>query len=490
MQEKKVDRKIWIILASLALMLGIMALPTPAGLSTAGHRVLAILLFAVIMWMTESMPYAESAVALILFMLLALGFSPVEGTTGKLLGTGRAIPLAMSGFSNSGWVFVAAGIFMAAAITTTGFETRVAYMILRASGTSVNNIIAGLIVTGFVLTFIIPSVIARAATMVPIVLGLNKAFGLPVTSEISKVLLMTAGILPSLTGVGVLSGSAPNPVVANYIVQAGLPPVMWMDWFMYNFPFSVLIGVLLYFVMTRMHKFEYKELPGGSDYLNKCISDLGPMSATEKRVAFIMVCTILLWATDKFHGIDPTVVSIMSVFVMVCPYIGVTTLKPLFQKVDWTAILMFGAGISLGVVLMRTGAVQWLAKVSLVAAGVDKLPLIPMAYVIFVLSFTIRLAFTSITSCITALAPALLGFLVGMKDPSVPIIGIIMGMCVMAHDIFLTPVNSANTMIAYGTDAFKPKDMFRIGLPLTIMIFILMLPLMMFYWPLVGLMPK
>ncbi len=490
MNESKLDRKLFIMIAAFALMIFVMMLPTPEGLSTAGHRILAILLFAVIMWMTESMPYSESAVALILFMMLALGFSPAKGTTGPLLGTGKAISLAMSGFSNSGWVFVAAGIFMAAAITSTGLETRIAYMILKASGTSINSIIGGLIVVGFVLTFIIPSVIARAATMVPIVLGLNKAFNLPVTSTISKVLLMTAGILPSLTGVGVLSGSAPNPVVATFAANAGLPKIMWLDWFAYNFPFSVATGVILYFVMTRMHKFEYDALPGGKEYLNKCISDLGQMSASEKRVGCIMILTIILWATDKWHGIDPTVVSIMSVTAMVFPYVGVTNLKNLYGRVDWTAIIMFGAGISLGVVLMSTGGIVWLAKVSLGSTGIANLSLIPMAYTVFIISFIIRLAFTSITSCITALAPALIGFLIGLENPSVPIIGIIMGICVMAHDVFLTPVNSANTMIAYGTEAFKPKDMFRIGVPITIALFILMLPWMLFYWPLVGLTPK
>ncbi|MDR3349930.1 MAG: anion permease, partial [Acidaminococcales bacterium] len=71
--------------------------------------------------------------------------------------------------------------------------------------------------------------------------------------------------------------------------------------------------------------------------------------------------------------------------------------------------------------------------------------------------------------------------------PSLPIIGILMGTCIMAHDIFLTPVNSANTMIAYGTEAFKPGDMFRIGVPFTAVLFVLVLAWMLIYWPIVGL---
>lgn len=484
---KKIDRKPMIIAAAFILMIAVMLLPTPEGLSTAGHRVLAVLLFAVIMWMSEAMPYGESAIALILFMLLALGFSPAKGVSGPLLGTNAAIPLAMSGFVNSGWVFVAAGIFMAAAIVNTGLERRIAYFILQTVGTKVNAIIGGLIIVGFVLTFLIPSVIARAATMVPIVLGLNKSFNLPGNSQISKAMMMSVGILPSLTGVGVLTGSAPNPVTANFIAKAGLKPVLYVDWLIYNFPLSLAMGVVLYFVMTRMHKFEFQELPGGKEYLDKCVAELGPMSNAEKRVAVMLVLTILMWATDKFHGIDASTVSIMSVFVMLFPYIGVATWKQLYGKVDWTAILMFGAGISLGTVLMSTQAAKWLAQVSLIKAGIGDLPFFIMVFTVFVLAFTFRLAFTSITSCIVAIVPAILGFLMAMNRPDLPVVGILMGVCIMAHDVFLSPVNSANTMIAYGTNTFETKDMLRIGIPLTIGVFALLVPWVLFYWPLVGL---
>lgn len=485
--EKKVDRCPYIIAAAFVLMIGVMLMPTPEGLSVAGHRVLAVLLFAVIMWMTESMPYGESAIALILFIILALGFSPVKGVSGPLLGTAKAIPLGMSGFINAGWVFVAAGIFMAAAITSTGLEKRIAYLILNAVGTKVNAIMGGIIIMGFVLTFLIPSVIARAATMVPIVLGLIKTFDLPKDSQISKAMMMSVGILPSLTGVGLLTGSAPNPVVAQFIVNAGLKPVMWIDWFVYCFPYTVAMGIVFYFVMTRMHKFEFQELPGGKEYLRSCLDKLGPMSPAEKKVSVIMALTILMWATDKIHHIDANTVSVMSVFVMLFPYLGVATWKQLYNKVDWTAILMFGAGISLGTVMMKTGAAKWLAEVSLVAAGVGDMPFMLMAFSTFVVCFGIRLAFTSITSCITAIVPAVLGFLLALNDPTIPMVGILLGVSIMAHDVFLTPVNSANTMIAYGTDTFKTGDMLRIGIPLTIAVFLLLIPWVVIYWPLVGL---
>ena len=54
----------WGLLAAIAALVAILMLPTPAGLPVAGHRMLAILAFAVIVWMTEAVDYAVSAVVI------------------------------------------------------------------------------------------------------------------------------------------------------------------------------------------------------------------------------------------------------------------------------------------------------------------------------------------------------------------------------------------------------------------------------------------
>ncbi|MDB5565260.1 MAG: hypothetical protein JWP84_1826 [Tardiphaga sp.] len=119
-------RHVLIILFGLAMMAAIILAPTPAGLSLAGQRVIAVMAFIVLMWITEAIPYGVSAVLLIFLLIVALGFSPPTGLTGDVLGTAKAVPLALSGFSNGGWLFVASGLAMAGAITSTGLEKRVA----------------------------------------------------------------------------------------------------------------------------------------------------------------------------------------------------------------------------------------------------------------------------------------------------------------------------------------------------------------------------
>ncbi|NJO35316.1 MAG: hypothetical protein HC869_21740, partial [Rhodospirillales bacterium] len=75
LKTKLGGRALGIAAAALAL-LAVLALPTPSGLPQAGQCMLAILAFAVIVWMTEALDYAVSAVAIAALMAFLLGLSP------------------------------------------------------------------------------------------------------------------------------------------------------------------------------------------------------------------------------------------------------------------------------------------------------------------------------------------------------------------------------------------------------------------------------
>ena len=66
----------WGLLAAIAALVVVLLLPTPAGLPVAGHRMLAILAFAVIVWMTEAIDYAVSAIVIAALMAFLLGLAP------------------------------------------------------------------------------------------------------------------------------------------------------------------------------------------------------------------------------------------------------------------------------------------------------------------------------------------------------------------------------------------------------------------------------
>jgi sodium-dependent dicarboxylate transporter 2/3/5 len=62
--------------------------------------------------------------------------------------------------------------------------------------------------------------------------------------------------------------------------------------------------------------------------------------------------------------------------------------------------------------------------------------------------------------------PAIIGFLVSLNNPGVPIVGIVLSVALIAQCLAIIPVTSAPAMIAYGAGGFTTRDMIRLGLPL------------------------
>ncbi|MDU2064346.1 MAG: DASS family sodium-coupled anion symporter [Sporomusaceae bacterium] len=474
-------------LIGLAVMLAIVLMPTPIGLSIAGQRVLAVLAFAVIMWVTEAIPYPLSALLIIVFLILYLGFAPAKGIEGPLLGTGKAIPLALSGFINSGWVLVAAGLFMAAGILTTGLEKRIALSILRLVGTKTNRIFAGMILVMLVLDFLIPSMTARAATMTPIAMGLIAAFGVDRKSVFARSLLITVAIMSSISGIGILTAAAPNAIFLGFANNIFHKSITWGQWLVYSMPYCLLLSITFYFLITRLNRFEFSEVPGGKTAIQRALQEIGPTTNEEKRILTIFLFTIFLWASESYHRIDPNTVAILSVALMLLPGIGVTTWKEISSKVDWGTILLFGAGISLGESLLSSGAAIWLAKATLGSMGLEKMTPPVMMIIIVIALLIIRFAFASITSATAALVPTVMGFLLSLNNPDLPVFGMTLIATYTVCFAFILPVNSPQAMIAYATDTFEVKDMVKIGIPLTLVAFALVVLFSFTYWHWLGL---
>ena len=62
------------LILSFIVLGGILLLPTPETLSTGGHRMIGVLAFAIILWMTSAVSYPVSATMITAHTALLLGF--------------------------------------------------------------------------------------------------------------------------------------------------------------------------------------------------------------------------------------------------------------------------------------------------------------------------------------------------------------------------------------------------------------------------------
>lgn len=217
-QQTKKTKWQWVWIATaFAALIAITLLPHTKGLPVAGQRALAILAFALILWVTEAVSYQVSAAMIVGLIALLIGLAPSIQDPAQMTGTGNALAMALSGFSSSAVALVAAALFLAAAMQVTNLHKRLALWILSRVGTKTSNLVFGAILVSIVLAFFVPSATARAGAVVPILLGMVAAFGLPNNSKLGALLVITSVQAVSIWNIGIKTAAAQNMVALGFI---------------------------------------------------------------------------------------------------------------------------------------------------------------------------------------------------------------------------------------------------------------------------------
>ncbi|MEK3936003.1 DASS family sodium-coupled anion symporter [Sporosarcina sp. FSL W7-1349] len=485
-KSKRNLKPLWIALAFAALIV-IVLLPNHHELPIAGQRALAILAFAVILWMTEAVTYPVSAAMIIALVALLLGLAPDMANPDVMLGTKNALKMALGGFSNSAVALVAAALFLAAAMQATNLHKRLALYILSKVGVRTGAIVFGAILVSIILAFFVPSATARAGAVVPILLGMVAAFGLPHNSRLGALLVITAVQAVSIWNIGIKTGAAQNMVALGFIEKEFGVSVAWSSWFLYAAPWSIIMSVVLYFVMLRIIKPETKVVEGGKELIQNQLKEMGPITAAEIRLIVISIALLFFWSTEeKLHPFDTTTVTLVALAILLSPKIGVFDWKTVEKLIPWGTIIVFAVGIALGTILLDTNGAQWLSDKVFGAMGLDHMPLIATIALLSLFNILIHLGFASATSLSSALIPIFIALTSTLAIDANEIGFVLIQQFVISFG-FLLPVSAPQNMLAYGTGAFTVKDFLKSGIPLTVIGYLLILLFSATYWKWIGL---
>lgn len=475
-----------LMLAFLALLI-IISLPVPEGLPVTGQRMLGILMFSIIVWMTETISYPVSAAVIMTLMAFLLGMSPDSVNPQAVLGTSKALAIALSGFSNTALALVGGALFLAAAMTKTGLDKRIALMVMAKVGTKTNRLLAGVILVGLILSFFVPSTTARVSCMVPIVMGIIMAFGVEKKSRFAGIMMIAVAQADSIWNVGIKTAAAQNMVAMGFIEKQLGQYITWMDWFIAAAPFALLMSVALYFVLLKIMPPEMKEIPGGKAVVEKSLRELGPMQGDEKKLMIISIILLFFWSTEKIiHSFDTSSTTIAAIAFMLLPKAGIMTWKEAQSKIPWGTLVLFGVGISLGSALLSTKAAAWLAKFIVAWFGLQTMPALTILAVLAAFLIIIHLGFASAVALVSAMIPIIISVLQSVTTPGINVLGMTMVLQYVVSFGFILPVNAPQNMVAYGTETFEVRDFIRTGIPLTIIAYLLVLLLGATYWQWIG----
>lgn len=473
-----------------AVLLVIAFMPALPGLPQAGQMMLAILAFAVILWMTEALDYAVSSIVIgaIMIALLAISADPTaKGAADAMMGTRAALPYALGGFSNSAVVLVAAACFIAAAMTATQLDKRIALQVLSFVPARANHVAMGAILVGFLLSFIVPSATARVACLMPIMLGFLSAFGADRRSKFAALVVITAAQTASVWNVGIKTAAAQNMVAIGFIERQFGETITWGDWFVAGAPYSAVLTVALYYIMTRMLKPEMDYIEGGREAIRRQLDALGPTTANQWKLLVITLILLGFWATEGvLHNVDTTTSTIVAVAFMLLPRVGVMNWKESQKGFPWGTVLLFAVGIAMGSALLKTGAAPWLARLIVDNLGLTNATAFTILMLLSLFLIVIHLGFASATGLASTMIPIIISVLQAVETPGINPIGMTMLLQFVVSFGFILPVNSPQGMLAYGTDTFDIKDYIRTGLVLTVAAMVLLVVFALTYWPWMG----
>lgn len=485
-QKKKPFMKTYGLLIAFLVLAAIFAFPTPAELPTAGHRMLGILVFAVIIWITEAVSYPVSAAILALLMIVSIGFSPQVGKAG-MYGTGEALKITFSGISSSATILVGAALFLAVAMTQTGLDKRIALFILSKIGSKTNRLVAGMIFVGFVLAFLVPSTTARVGCIIPVILGVVSAFGMKTGSRLAALLMVVTIQAGSIWNTGIKTAAAQNMVTMGFIEKLLHGNISWLQWFIAAAPFAAILSIILYFIAIYALPPEVDEIEGGSETIKAKLDELGPITTAEKKLLLISLGLILLWVTEGLlHKLDTTTTTILAVTLMLLPGSGIMTWKQAEDNISWGTLFLMGIGVSMGSALLTTKAAQWISNQIMLGMGLADASLFTVFAVISLFMIIVHLGFASGSAMASAMIPIVIALLQGLPIDGLNLVGLTMIFHFVVNFGFILPVNTPQGILAFATDTFTTKDCMKVGIPLSIAGYVLLLIFSQTYWKMLG----
>jgi sodium-dependent dicarboxylate transporter 2/3/5 len=445
----------------------VLAWPEP-GLVPAAHRLAAVFAWAVVYWLTEALPPAVTAL-LASLLAIVLGIAPAAAVLAPY-----ADPV----------IFLFLGSFiLAEAMRTTGLDRRLALAVLRrdwAARTPARLLAAlGVVTCGLSLWL---SNTTTTAIMLPVGIGVLRALGQADAAgggrfSIGLLLMLTWG---SSVAVGVPVASPPNLIAIGMVRDLAGRRLTFADWVAVTMPLTVVMLALCWLILWLRYREGGPAAVPVARYALEEAARLGPWRRAEVHVVAVFALAIVLWMLPGVallvapeaalsraleRHLPESAVALLAAVLLV----GVPTSLARGEftlawsdavRIDWSTILLFGGGLSLGRLMFETGLAPALGGAVLRASGAEGLWTLTAGAIVagVVLSET-----SSNTASASVVIPVAIAAAQGAGvSPVPPALGAALG----ASFGFMLPVSTPPNAIVYGSGLVPLREMVRAGIVL------------------------
>ncbi len=426
-----------------------------AELTVAGQTALGVLVFALILWMTEAIPFHVTGLLSIILL--------------TVFRTGTYKDIVAVGFGNNIVTFFIGVLVLSAFITVSGLGKRIGMLILSKTGNSTRSILFGFLLTGTLLSMWVTNM-AVAAMLMPLAVGILEEEGLqPLKSNFGRALLIACAWGSIIGGIATPSGAGPNPLAIGFVREMTGIDITFGQWMLYGVPAALLMVPASWLVLIIFFKPEMSHLAKTKAEMQQEFSEMPKMSRTETVTLIIFLLTVILWLTspvlERLMGIAIPIS--MPVLFTSClffiPGVGRLSWKKIEPEISWSGIILILSGISLGMMLYETGTAKWLSLVML--SGIGSLHPVVMVFVIVLMISLLKIIFSSNTVTATIVIPIMIELAVSLN---LPVLAVAIPASLVASLAFILVTSSPTNVIPYSAGYFSIADFAKSGLLMTL----------------------
>jgi DASS family divalent anion:Na+ symporter len=285
-----------------------------------------LLIAAIALWVTEPVPNVVTSVGLMAALIMT-GMVPSWA--------------AFHGFASLNWAFVLSVLGVAAAVARSGLLLRLGLLLIERVPARLRWQSAAFLLTGIVLTPLLPLAMARAAITAPLAEGVADTMKLPERSPASAMLGLSAW-LGSAPFIFLFLNGSPVCLTAWAVMPLkDQGQFTWVQWFVAAAPLGAIIAVGSFLAMRVLFRTGPIAAPSRAPLrLQRAI--LGPPSTRELLILAIVVCMLIGWIVGGSLLWPPGLVALFA-FIAIMVVTGVSDLKNL----DWEYLVFFGVALSI-----------------------------------------------------------------------------------------------------------------------------------------------
>ena len=434
-------------------------------LTVVQQRVIALFVFAALMWIFEIIPNWTTSLLVIVISLLTVSDKGIgffcKAEYGQLVG----FKSIMASFADPVVMLFMGGFVLAIMAEKYGLDVTLARFLLKPFGKKPK-----MVLLGFLLVIAIFSMfMSNTATAAMMLAFLAPVLAVLPSDDKGKIgLSLSIPIAANLGGIGTPIGTPPNATAVKFLSEAGCD-VTFGEWAIRMIPYVVIMLAVAWVLLQVFFPFKAKEI-------KLEIPENKRKADWKTYVVWVtFIGTILLWATEKLTGINSNIVALIPLGVLTA--LGIFT-KDDIKEINWSVLWLVAGGFALGTCLQGTG----LAKVLINAIPFGSMSVVLVLIVAGVVCYFLS-NFISNSATAALLIPILIVVAEGMADPAaannsqfVALGGtqaMISFIAICASIAMLFPISTPPNAIASSTGLVETKDMAKVGIIIGVIGFIL-----------------